>query len=63
MIENWKEMFTKGMNMKANMKKKGLKVAKAKCPYCEDGYWYARLVGPKQHFHMGCDKCTVRMME
>lgn len=62
-INHARELFTKGMNMKANMKRKGLKAAKAKCPFCDGGFWYARLVGPKDHFHMGCNKCDVRMME
>lgn len=49
--------------MKRNMQKKEIKAGKAKCPYC-DGYWHARLAGPKQRLHMGCDgDCGAMMME
>ncbi len=49
--------------MKTNMQKKEITRAKAKCPYCV-GMWHARLVGPKQHMHMGCDgDCGAMMME
>lgn len=62
----WKrplEVLNKAGVMKANMKKKGIKAAKAKCPYC-DGFWHGRLAGPKQHLHMKCDgDCGSMMME
>ena len=57
------DTMKKALVMKANMKKKGITRAKAKCPYC-DGYWHGRLAGPKQHLHMGCDgDCGAMMME
>lgn len=53
----------KAMVMKRNMLKKNLRVAKAKCPYCE-GHWYARLAGNKNHMHMRCDGvCGTNIME
>jgi hypothetical protein len=49
--------------MKSNMQKKGIKAAKAKCPYCT-GFWHARLQGRKDHMHMHCDgDCKTFLME
>ncbi len=64
--DEWKrplEIVEKAATMKQNMIKKGLFIAKAKCPYCE-GYWQAGLFGHKKHLHMSCDGgCGAMMME
>lgn len=49
--------------MRRNMKKKGIRVAKAKCPYCA-GYWHGRLAGTKEHMHLQCDgDCNTMLMQ
>lgn len=49
---------------KKNIIKLGLARAKAKCPYCEHGYWHGRLAGPRKHLHMYCDgDCGTQLME
>ena len=65
-IDDWSKRIFKTIRysevMKKNMEKKGIRVAKAKCPYC-DGFWHGILVGPKQHLHMSCDgDCGSMMM-
>lgn len=51
------------MSWKANIIKKGLVRAKAKCPYC-DGYWHGVLAGSKKHLHMKCDgDCGTMLMQ
>jgi hypothetical protein len=65
-----KDFFTQALKtmkyaavMKRNMNKKGIKAAKAKCPYC-DGYWHARISSYNGHMHMRCDgTCKAIMME
>lgn len=57
------EILKKSYIMKQNMQKKGIRAAKAKCPYC-DGFWHGRLMGRKNHLHMMCDgDCGSQMME
>lgn len=60
---NAMKIITKAMAFKKNMKKMGLLRGRAKCPFCENGYWHGRLAGPKQHLHMYCDGCTIQLME
>jgi hypothetical protein len=52
-----------GFKLKSQMKKRGLTAARAKCPFCKDGFLHGRLVGRKDHLHMACDSCDVRSME
>jgi hypothetical protein len=55
--------LTLAMSWKIKIKDKGLKRAKAKCPYCE-GYWHGVLAGPRNHLHMSCDgDCGTMLME
>lgn len=56
-------ILANGMKFKAALKKRGLMRGKAKCPFCPDGHWHGVLAGRKQHLHMACDSCDVRMME
>lgn len=49
--------------LKAQMKKRGLIRARAKCPFCETGFLHGQLAGRKAHLHMACDGCDVRSME
>lgn len=51
------------VKLKAVMKSKGLKIAKAKCPMCDTGHLHGRLVGAKDHMRMWCDGCSAQMME
>lgn len=37
--------------------------ASKKCPFCTDGRWHFRLVGPRKHLHAACDGCALKMME
>ena len=62
-IERTMQTMGAAANMKANMIRKGLFVAKAKCPYCA-GYWQARLAKTSRrnragqavlHLHLQCD--------
>ena len=67
MTDNWSARAMQTLKhagvMKRNMQKKGIKAGKAKCPYCI-GFWHARLMGRKEHFHMSCDgDCGAAMME
>lgn len=49
--------------MKRKMKEKGIRAAKAKCPYCA-GFWHGRLAGTKDHMHLKCDgDCGTVMMQ
>lgn len=57
------EILEAGMKLKKVMKSKGLRRAKAKCPFCADGFLWGTLNGRRDHLHMACDKCDARMME
>jgi hypothetical protein len=59
---NMKKTVKLCMSWKANIIKRGLTRAKAKCPYCT-GYWHGVLAGPKKHLHMHCDTCGTMLMQ
>ena len=61
-VEKFRVAFDTATKLKRVMQKKSLRVAKAKCPKC-DGLIYGRLCGPKDHIHMACDTCDLRVME
>ena len=54
MTDRFKEIIKKCNIAQRNMNAKGLRQAKAKCPYCE-GHWFMILADPKKHMHMKCD--------
>lgn len=65
-MDDYRSIYTvfikKAEVMKKNMDKKGLKRAKAKCPFC-DGFWHATLNGHKKHLWLKCDgSCNSMMM-
>ena len=62
-MEKFGKILEAGMRFKKVMLGRNLRRARAKCPFCPDGYWIGKLNGPKNHLHMACDKCDVRMME
>lgn len=50
-------------NTKAFMLKEGLETYQTECPRCGN-ILHARLIGHKQHLHMGCEaKCGMQMLE
>lgn len=51
------------VKLKSVMMRQGLKAAKAPCPHCKTGFIHGRIAGPKNHFRMWCDHCTVRGIE
>lgn len=57
------KIFETADKLKKVMQKKNLRVAKCKCPHCENGYIYGSLNGKKDHLYMKCDSCTVALME
>ncbi len=62
MIDKFDEIIKKASVMKKNMEIKGLRIAKAKCPYC-DGHWHGILAGRNKHLHFHCDgSCGTMMM-
>jgi hypothetical protein len=48
---------------KAQILKRGLRKAKAPCPFCK-GMWHGQLNGPKNHLHLACDgDCGTMLMQ
>lgn len=52
-----------GLKLKKVMRQRAIRRARAKCPFCEAGFLHGVLAGRKDHLHMACDGCDVRMME
>lgn len=74
-MDNFDEILKKAAILKKNMEAKGLKRAKAKCPFCA-GHWHAVLNQVRRkngrhglksitnHLHFKCDgTCGSMMME
>jgi hypothetical protein len=62
-FEKFGEILVAGMKLKKVMQRRQITAARAKCPFCENGFLHGRLAGRKSHMHMACDGCDVRMME
>jgi len=62
-IERATDIMLTAFKLKAQMKKRNLLRAKAKCPFCKEGFLHGQLAGRKAHLHMACDGCDVRMLE
>lgn len=52
--DHLRTLFVDVEKFKTAMRKKHLRVAKAKCPRCQ-GWLYGSFNGTKDHFHMRCD--------
>ena len=57
------DIFMVGMKLKKKMIERKLTKAWTHCPFCDSGRINAVLVGKKNHMHMSCNQCDVRMME
>lgn len=62
-VDKMLDVVETGMKLKKVMQKKNITYAKCKCPHCEHGFIYGRLLGKKNHLHMKCDGCDVTLME